>query len=176
MPMTYNYTTLLPFEEGFDPMPSTLWMQDNWAHSFTLSFLYAVSIYAGKKWMSKRNEFDLRRPLTVWNAGLAIFSILGMIRFLPEFIASLYYHGFEYSACVSSYAQGVTGFWTQMFAISKVVEFFDTAFIVLRKRPLIFLHWYHHITVLLYTWHAYKDHTAAGRWFITMNYTVHAFM
>lgn len=43
---------------------------------------------------------------------------------------------------------------------------------MLRKRPLIFLHWYHHVTVLVYTWHAYKDHTASGRWFMWMNYTV----
>lgn len=46
----------------------------------------------------------------------------------------------------------------------------------MRKKPLIFLHWYHHVTVLIYTWHAYKDHTASGRWFVFMNYTVHSFM
>lgn len=41
----------------------------------------------------------------------------------------------------------------QMFVFSKVPELGDTVFIILRKRPLIFLHWYHHVTVLLYTWH-----------------------
>lgn len=49
-------------------------------------------------------------------------------------------------------------------------------FIVLRKQKLIFLHWYHHITVLLYTWYTYKDTVAGGGWFMTMNYTVHSFM
>lgn len=52
----------------------------------------------------------------------------------------------------------------------------DTAFIVLRKQRLIFLHWYHHITVLLYSWYSYKDMVAGGGWFMTMNYSVHALM
>lgn len=52
----------------------------------------------------------------------------------------------------------------------------DTVFIVLRKQRLIFLHWYHHITVLLYSWFSYRDQVAGGGWFMTMNYTVHAFM
>ena len=34
------------------------------------------------------------------------------------------------------------GYWTFMFALSKVPELGDTLFIVLRKQPLIFLHWY----------------------------------
>uniref|UniRef100_A0A3Q2QGV5 Elongation of very long chain fatty acids protein n=1 Tax=Fundulus heteroclitus TaxID=8078 RepID=A0A3Q2QGV5_FUNHE len=52
----------------------------------------------------------------------------------------------------------------------------DTAFVVLRKQKLIFLHWYHHITVLLYSWYSYKDMVAGGGWFMTMNYGVHALM
>lgn len=52
----------------------------------------------------------------------------------------------------------------------------DTVFIVLRKQKLIFLHWYHHITVLLYSWYSYKDMVAGGGWFMTMNYSVHALM
>ena len=52
----------------------------------------------------------------------------------------------------------------------------DTLFIVLRKQRLIFLHWYHHITVLLYSWYSYKDQVAGGGWFMTMNYGVHSLM
>lgn len=49
-------------------------------------------------------------------------------------------------------------------------------FIILRKQRLIFLHWYHHITVLLYSWFSYKDLVAGGGWFMTMNYVVHSIM
>ena len=60
--------------------------------------------------------------------------------------------------------------------MSKVPELLDTAFIVLRKQRLIFLHWYHHATVLMYTWYSFAGYTASGRWFISMNFTVHALM
>lgn len=63
-----------------------------------------------------------------------------------------------------------------MFTLSKVPELGDTVFIVLRKQPLIFLHWYHHVTVLLYAWYSYSDYIATARWFVCMNYLVHSIM
>lgn len=52
----------------------------------------------------------------------------------------------------------------------------DTFFIVIHKKPLIFLHWYHHVSVLVYCWHAYVTKAPAGLFFVTMNYGVHAIM
>ncbi len=37
-----------------------------------------------------------------------------------------------------------------LFIISKVPETIDTLFIVLRRQQLIFLHWFHHASVLVY--------------------------
>lgn len=70
----------------------------------------------------------------------------------------------------------VCGFWTWLFVLSKLPELGDTLFIVLRKQPLIFLHWYHHITVLIYSWFSYTEYTSSARWFIVMNYCVHSVM
>ena len=53
-------------------------------------------------------------------------------------------------------------------------ELFDTFFILIHKKPLIFLHWYHHITVLLYCWHSYVTTSPPGIFFVVMNYSVHA--
>ena len=60
--------------------------------------------------------------------------------------------------------------------MSKLPELADTFFIVARKQKLIFLHWYHHFTVLIYAVFSAKDFAASGRWFCIMNFTVHAFM
>ena len=55
-------------------------------------------------------------------------------------------------------------------------ELVDTFFIVIHKKKLIFLHWYHHITVLLYCWHSYVTTSPPGIFFVVMNYGVHAIM
>lgn len=55
-------------------------------------------------------------------------------------------------------------------------ELIDTFFIVVHKKPLIFLHWYHHITVLLYCYHSYVTTSPPGIFFVVMNYSVHASM
>jgi len=52
----------------------------------------------------------------------------------------------------------------------------DTFFIVARKRPLLFLHWYHHASVLLYCWHAYATKASQALYFVAMNYSVHTVM
>jgi elongation of very long chain fatty acids protein 6 len=63
-----------------------------------------------------------------------------------------------------------------MFIMSKLPELIDTVFIVLRKQPLIFLHWYHHATVLVYCWYSYHEFASSGRWFMGMNFIVHSIM
>jgi len=40
----------------------------------------------------------------------------------------------------------------------------------------MFLHWYHHVTVLLYCWHCYVTNSIPGIIFVTMNLGVHALM
>jgi elongation of very long chain fatty acids protein 6 len=62
-----------------------------------------------------------------------------------------------------------------LFTVSKLFELFDTVLLVLRKKHVMFLHWYHHATVLLYTWFSYSARNP-GIYFIAMNYSVHAVM
>uniref|UniRef100_A0A914DZV4 Elongation of very long chain fatty acids protein n=1 Tax=Acrobeloides nanus TaxID=290746 RepID=A0A914DZV4_9BILA len=172
----YVYKYALPFEKISDKVWWTMFFQAYWHHSITISIAYYVIIRLIEKWMQNRKPFDLRRELLIWNAGLAVFSWLGLIRFSEDFLYNWYTHGFKYSICYSCNPDSVAAFWSLLFAVSKIVELGDTLFIVLRKRPLIFLHYYHHVAVLVYTIHSGAEHTAPGQAFISMNYLAHSFM
>ena len=76
----------------------------------------------------------------------------------------------------NDWGDGVTGFWVILFVFSKIPELVDTAFIVARNKPLIFLNWYHRVTVLLYCFHAHGTEAPQALYFVAMNYSVHALM
>ena len=173
-PHIFGFERLFDSKEYVDSLMN--WMNINWSLSIKFSLVYIILVFAGKSYMQNRPRYELRLPLIIWNILLAVFSIIGTIRVWPDFLFTIRKHGIVQSVCDNSYAYGLTGFWSFMFVMSKLPELVDTLFIVLRKQELIFLHWYHHATVLVYCWFSYKDFSASGRWFMTMNYFVHGMM
>jgi elongation of very long chain fatty acids protein 6 len=174
------YSHIFGFEQLFESQKYVdgwkSWMQKNWKYTIHIGFLYILLVFLGKFLMRNKTKYELRLPLIIWNIILALFSITGTIRVLPDFLRVLTDKGVVHSVCNNDYAYGITGFWSLMFILSKLPELVDTLFIVLRKQELIFLHWYHHATVLIYCWFSYKDYASTGRWFMTMNYLVHSLM
>ncbi|OWF47968.1 Elongation of very long chain fatty acids protein 6 [Mizuhopecten yessoensis] len=126
--------------------------------------------------MENRPRYELRPYLVIWNATLGIFSIFGAVRVVPTLIYSAKYNGKEYTLCSSLDTMDVNEFWGCMFTFSKVLELGDTLFVVLRKQKLIFLHWYHHTTVLVYVWYLSPHTPGFAQWFMGMNFTVHSIM
>lgn len=165
------------FERQFDDRAALEWFERNWGAAFVLSGVYVLVIVLGRVFMKDRQKLELRKPLVLWSLCLATFSIMGAMRTGWYMFSLVRSRGLRESVCDTGFfSASVSKFWAFAFTLSKAPELGDTVFIVLRKQRLIFLHWYHHITVLLYTWYTYKDRVAGGGWFMTMNYTVHAFM
>ena len=175
-----NYSFVFFFERKFFQdeyiQRNVVWVKDYWRISIWYALLYIVIIFAGQEFMKNREKKELRKALIAWNLVLALFSTAGSLRLWPEFINTVRTHGVEHSYCSRDYAHGVTGFWTGMFVGSKFPELLDTFFIVIRKQKLIFLHWFHHATVLVYCWYSTLDFSPSGRWFALINYSVHAVM
>lgn len=177
----FNFSSMfaLPFEQAFHPDPAVAFVRANTVPVLLICAAYLTFCYVGQKIMAERKAFDLRLPLAAWNLFLSLFSFIGMLRTVPYLLAKILTVSYEETVCTpatESYGTGPVGFWVCLFIFSKVPELIDTVFIVLRKKPLIFLHWYHHVTVLLYCYHAYATFAGSGLYFVAMNYSVHAMM
>ncbi|XP_075831226.1 very long chain fatty acid elongase 3 [Microtus pennsylvanicus] len=153
------------------------YLEAYWVTSFLIVLIYLLLIFVGQNYMRPRKSFSLQGPLILWSFCLAIFSILGAVRTWKFMGTLLFTRGLQQTVCFANYVDDtIVKFWSCIFVLSKVVELGDTVFIVLRKRPLIFIHWYHHSTVLLFTSFGFKNKLPSGGWFMTMNFGVHSIM
>ncbi|RNF25826.1 fatty acid elongase [Trypanosoma conorhini] len=164
-------------------------------------FYLALVLYVPEHVMAHRRPLNLRFLNILWNLLLTVFSICGAYYCVPRLLelvasprisglastpapgpgaATTKLHGSLYnSACAWNdkiFFDGTVGLWVGAFILSKIPEMLDTAFLVFQKKPVIFLHWYHHATVMLFCWHAYAYTISSGLWFATMNYCVHSIM
>lgn len=150
-----------------------------WIWSIIAAGLYLALIVIGQWYMRGKKAYNLKGPLAVWNLALAIFSFIGTIRLVPHVIYGLSVNHHSYFFCraaSAAYGYASSGLWVNLFVWSKYVELIDTLFLVLRKKPVSFLHWFHHATVLMYCWHASQFEMPTGIFFATMNYIVHSIM
>jgi len=167
------------FEREFQAEDLAAFCRQWWWVGTLATSLYLVGLWVGTAAMRDRKPYDLKKALAAWNLFLAVFSFIGAVRTVPHLFLMLWTYGFQYTVCRAAlvgYGSGATGVWVALFIFSKYFELIDTVFLVVRKRHMGFLHWYHHCSVLLYCWHAYVCEMPTGIYFVSMNYTVHAIM
>lgn len=153
------------------------WHQQNWIICVWFALFYVISVHFGVYLMRDRQPLKLQKPLALWNFLLGIFSIAGSFYFVPEILHVLRHDGFHAAACDNSFAQNSNLiFWSWLFVWSKIFEFGDTAFIILRKRKLSFLHWYHHAMTVICVFTYFPGMIAINRWTASMNFFVHSIM
>jgi hypothetical protein len=151
------------------------WMNTHYEIPFYVMICYVLFVYFGRKFMEKRAPFELKYPLAIWNALLAGFSIYGAYILIPIFFSEwIWGKGFLWEMCHGD--AEISNAWTLYFCLSKIPELLDTAFIVLRKRPLRFLQYYHHIVTMWFCWAAWANKLECGGTYAVMNLVIHSFM
>ena len=161
------------------PIISTQWAEV----AMVATPLYLGLVFLGPRLMKPFAPFELKYPMMLWNLALSVLSLFMFLGIsIPTFEAaiasgSMWYHIVTLDA---DYDQptwvGPHIFWMWLFGLSKLAELGDTVFLVLRKRPVPFLHWYHHTTVLSFTWFAMWALAGPGFMFAIMNSFVHVVM
>ncbi|KFP29385.1 Elongation of very long chain fatty acids protein 6, partial [Colius striatus] len=145
--------------------------------TFFFVVVYVIVIFGIQRFMKQREGFSLRAPLTLWSFSLALLSTVASIRLWKHTLFIFSTKGLKQTMCSQSiYIHPLTKLWIFLFVVTKLVELGDTMFIVLRKKPLIFLHWYHHAGTLMIAWYSYKEMAAGGPWPAVLNFSVHSIM
>lgn len=161
--------------------------QTHWEIPLFAIFFYTLMITLLPKLITK--PIKPRTATAIWNFSLSAFSIMGVCIVFPNLLFGRdhftdepvgWLNGGSYYSNICSdaawYAKGTQGLWVVAFILSKIPELVDTLWLVLGKNEVIFLHWYHHISVLLFCWHAFAERISVGIHFCCMNYTVHGVM
>lgn len=136
--------------------------------------LYLAMIFGGQMLMKDRKPLPVKPLMILWNVLLAAFSIIGAYFYVPELLRVIQSKGLHYEMC--SFDSEITSPWVYLFCLSKIPELVDTFWLVVRKRPVIFLHGYHHVTVMWFCWYAWGNLIENGGIFAAMNLTVHSIM
>lgn len=118
------------------------------------------------------------RVVVAWNAALSVFSIWGALTSGRHYARRIATAGVAASLCGDGewFCVDEMGLAMLLFVASKPVELVDTLILRLRGKQIGFLHWFHHLSVMWYTWHAFVVRTSIGIAFATINYHVHALM
>ena len=172
-----GYTVdVFQMETNFDEDYAHTWFQEHWSDSIKYAVVYLLFVFAGRWYMEMQPRFELRIPLALWNSCFAGLCICGAMRTVPELFYILDRYRFNRSVCDNSYRYGPTAIWVYIFTFEKLLALGDTVFIVLRKQKLLFLHWYHHASAMVYCFYSYSDPPSTFRWFLVMNIVIHSFM
>jgi len=150
------------------------WMMQHHEVPVFFTLLYLVTVFGGQQLMQSRQPFHLKTMLGFWNLLLALFSIIGAVYTVPPIFTNMKHRGITHEMCTLT--GEIAQPWVFLFCISKIPEFVDTFFIVLRKKPLRFLHWYHHIATMLFCWYSWAFLLENGGFFAAMNLLVHSIM
>jgi len=124
----------------------------------------------------------LKYTMASWNLFLSVLSLVMMVGFGAPFLKIvLGDRGVGGTICDVKHDLFVPSsmmFWANIFVFSKYIELLDTVFLIVKnpERPVPFLHFYHHATVLAFSWYAAHMKYSAALWSILINSSVHLVM
>ncbi|ORX87731.1 GNS1/SUR4 membrane protein [Basidiobolus meristosporus CBS 931.73] len=157
------------FIEGVTPLSTP-------TEVFVSCILYLAIIFGGQYLLKNRKPFKLDFLFKVHNIFLTLVS-LGLLVLILENIIPIYARGgLLYAICDRNA-------WTQRLELLyylnylvKYYELIDTLFLVLKKKKLEFLHYYHHSLTMVLCYSQLMGNTSVSWVPITLNLIVHVLM
>ncbi|KAN0061347.1 Fatty acyl-CoA elongase/Polyunsaturated fatty acid specific elongation enzyme [Thecaphora frezii] len=170
--LTANVPTyLLAWEAGKTPL-STL------PGLVAAIMTYLAVIFGGRELMKNRPAFtsSIKIPFLIHNLALTFGSGLLLVLMLEEIVPIWRRNGFYYAICGE-------GAWTMKLETFYIINYYfkfweliDTVFLVLKKKPLAFLHVYHHSATAALCFSQLHGKTSVSWVVICLNLAVHVLM
>lgn len=137
---------------------------------------YYTIILGGRELMKSRPAFKFNDLFLIHNFYLTAISGALLVLFVEQLAPTIWKHGLFFTICGD-------GGWTRPLEtlyylnyLTKYLELLDTVFLVLKKKPLTFLHCYHHGATAFLCYTQLIGHTPVSWVPITLNLTVHVVM
>jgi len=138
---------------------------------------YWLLVWQGIGFMRSRTAVNVKALSVVHSFGLCALSVVMFLGLGWGALRQASEDGAWTLFCDDAPSQdGVRAFWMYVYWLSKFPELLDTAILVLRKKPVIFLHVFHHgiMTLMPYLW-------LRGNWTVTwfgcfLNCFIHIWM
>jgi hypothetical protein len=166
---------------------STLW------ETSAIIFVYLIVVFGGRQILRNRKPLAWNGLFKLHNLFLTIVSGALLVLFLEQVVPTLLRDGFYENICgadgwtpplVTLYYVSLEQCSTkdppadprQLNYITKYIELLDTVFLMLRRKPLTFLHCYHHPATALLCYSQLAGRTSVSWVPITLNLAVHVVM
>jgi hypothetical protein len=166
------------FEWYFTPIIIKLYL------AACLIYMYIIYNYINKYNISYNSQIVTRCTFykfifVGWNLLASIFSLFCFMNVIEDTSKELIINGVQSHICDAYVPFRYSMYGIFLYVITKPLEFVDTFLLMLYKKPIIFLHWYHHVlTVLSVLFIAINKihHSSMGLWFGINNLFVHTIM
>lgn len=141
---------------------------------FVAVILYALTIFLLPKILKKSSKkvgLEVVGLMKWWNLFLSVTSGIMFFAVGIPYVRLVLEDGFEATMCDANsklFQPIPMYFFGSLFVYFKYAELLDTVFILIKnpERKVQFLHWYHHITVLLFSWYGMVWKYSAGYYFM----------
>jgi len=153
-----------------------------WEHFGTLyvvvGLLYLPFIFTFQYLWRNQKPINLRYWRILHNLVFCIFSAIGAIELTPTMLNTWEAgnYSFHNTVCDAYFHYQIESFWVFAFVMSKLFELFESIYFILEKKPLSFLHWYHHFVTYAFSCHALYTYNPSALYYSWMNLIVHAVM
>lgn len=137
---------------------------------------YLAILWVGQKLMEDRKAMQFKTLFMFHNLLLSAGSGLLLALMLEEIVPIVYNHGFFYAICHHNAWTPKLEFYYMINYLFKYWEFGDTFFLVVKKKPLAFLHVFHHSATMLLCYTQLGGRTSVSWVPIVANLTVHVLM